>query len=92
SDALVRLDGGEFDVVITDIEMPDKDGFTFTHELKVDKAFRHVPIIIASSLDKNKFRERAKEVGADAYIVKKDFHRGGVSELVKTLIHQNSLK
>lgn len=71
-----------FDAVITDVEMPQMDGFTLTQRLREEEAYRDVPIIILSSRQKEEDKRRGIQVGADAYMVKGDF---GQTNLVETL-------
>lgn len=57
-------------VIISDIEMPQMDGFHFAASLKEDKRFANIPIIFNSSLS-NEFSEiYGKEAGADGYLTK----------------------
>ncbi|CUU73051.1 chemotaxis protein CheV [Campylobacter hyointestinalis] len=57
-------------VIISDIEMPQMDGFHFAASLKEDNRFSNIPIIFNSSLS-NEFSElHGKEAGADAYLTK----------------------
>ncbi|AII14215.1 chemotaxis signal transduction protein CheV [Campylobacter iguaniorum] len=57
-------------VIISDIEMPQMDGFHFAASLKEDKRFANIPIIFNSSLS-NEFSElHGKEAGADGYLTK----------------------
>ncbi|ANE33684.1 chemotaxis protein [Campylobacter hyointestinalis] len=57
-------------VIISDIEMPQMDGFHFAASLKEDNRFSNIPIIFNSSLS-NEFSEmHGKEAGADGYLTK----------------------
>lgn len=57
-------------IIISDIEMPQMDGFHFASSLKEDKRFANIPIIFNSSLS-NEFSEmHGKEAGADGYLTK----------------------
>lgn len=57
-------------LVLTDLEMPEMDGFTLTRNIKQDIRFRGVPVIIHSSLTGTTNEGHVKSVGADAYIAK----------------------
>jgi two-component system chemotaxis response regulator CheV len=57
-------------VVVTDLEMPEMDGFTLTRQIKQDPRFAHIPVIIHSSLTGATNEGHVKSVGADAYIAK----------------------
>ncbi len=57
-------------LVLTDLEMPEMDGFTLTRNIKQDPRFKSIPVIIHSSLTGATNEGHVKSVGADAYIAK----------------------
>ncbi len=57
-------------LVLTDLEMPEMDGFTLTRNIKGDARFKSIPVIIHSSLTGAANEGHVKSVGADAYIAK----------------------
>ncbi|MDH4449325.1 MAG: chemotaxis protein [Rhodoferax sp.] len=57
-------------LVLTDLEMPEMDGFTLTRNVKQDGRFSQLPVIIHSSLTGSTNEGHVKSVGADAYIAK----------------------
>jgi two-component system chemotaxis response regulator CheV len=57
-------------LVLTDLEMPEMDGFTLVRNIKQDPRFRRLPVIIQSSLTGTTNEEHVKRVGADAYVAK----------------------
>ncbi|NLY27888.1 MAG: chemotaxis protein CheV [Alcaligenaceae bacterium] len=57
-------------VILTDIEMPEMDGFTLTKLIREDKRFDGIPVLIQSSLSGESNREFGKKVRADGYIDK----------------------
>jgi two-component system chemotaxis response regulator CheV len=57
-------------MVLTDLEMPEMDGFTLTRQMKEDDALKTVPIVIHSSLSGSANESHAKRVGADGYVAK----------------------
>ena len=75
-----------FDLVITDVEMPRLDGFSFTERLRSDGRYRQVPIIIVTSREKDEDKKRGIMVGANAYIVKGAFDQSNLIETVRSLI------
>lgn len=62
----------EIGLVITDIEMPVKDGFQVISEIKANKALAEVPVIVHTSMSNVALQENAKSLGADAFISKGD--------------------
>lgn len=68
-------------LVITDVEMPEMDGLTFTKNVKSNPKLQILPMIVNTSLSGEENRNKAKSVGADGYLVKFD---------VTNLIHEVS--
>jgi len=75
-----------FDLVITDVEMPRLDGFSFTEKLRADDRYHAVPVVIVTSRAKDEDKRRGIQVGANAYIVKGAFDQSNLLETVQTLI------
>lgn len=57
-------------LVLTDLEMPEMDGFTLTRNIKQDDRFKDLPVIIHSSLSGTTNEDHVRSVGADAYVAK----------------------
>jgi len=57
-------------LVLTDLEMPEMDGFTLTRKIKKDERFKMIPVVIHSSLTGSTNEDHVKNVGADAYVAK----------------------
>ena len=57
-------------IVLTDLEMPEMDGFTLTRLIKQDARFKKIPVVIHSSLTGKTNESHVKSVGADAYVAK----------------------
>jgi two-component system, chemotaxis family, chemotaxis protein CheV len=57
-------------MVLTDLEMPEMDGFTLTRRMKEDDVLKTVPVVIHSSLSGSANESHANRVGADGYIAK----------------------
>ena len=57
-------------LVLTDLEMPEMDGFTLTKSIKGDVRFSKLPVVIHSSLTGSANELHVKSVGADAYVAK----------------------
>ena len=69
-DALEKLSQNRVDLVITDLNMPNMDGFEFLKALREDTQYSHVPIIILSSLSSSQEIEMGLQLGASSYLVK----------------------
>ncbi|WP_311221381.1 MULTISPECIES: chemotaxis protein [unclassified Acidovorax] len=57
-------------LVLTDLEMPEMDGFTLTRNIKQDARFKHIPVVIHSSLSGSANEDHVRSVGADGYVAK----------------------
>ncbi len=57
-------------IVITDVEMPEMDGYVLTRNIKKDARFDDIPVIMHSSLSAEANQALGKGVGADAYVPK----------------------
>ena len=62
--------GDKVALVLTDLEMPEMDGFTLTRNIKQDQRFKSIPVVIHSSLSGTTNEGHVKSVGADAYVAK----------------------
>jgi chemosensory pili system protein ChpA (sensor histidine kinase/response regulator) len=69
-DALQLIGERTPDIILLDIEMPRMDGFEFAKTIKADSNLAHIPIIMITSRTAEKHRNRAKELGVDAYLGK----------------------
>lgn len=76
----------KFDLVITDVEMPEMDGFQLTEKIRNDSDISQIPVILVTSLESRQDKERGIDVGASAYIVKSDFQQSNLLEIIKRLI------
>ncbi|WND01887.1 chemotaxis protein CheW [Temperatibacter marinus] len=68
----LREDGIMFDLIVSDIEMPDMTGFEFAEAIKSSGIWQHTPLIALSSLASDKDINHGIEVGFDDYVAKFD--------------------
>ena len=85
-DALTQLRTAEFDLVVSDVDMPRMNGFNLTERMRASREFAEVPVVLVTSLDSREDKERGIEVGANAYVVKSSFDQSNLLEVVKRLI------
>lgn len=71
-------------LVLTDLEMPEMDGFTLTRSIKNDNRFAGIPVIVYSSLTGSASEGHASSVGADAYVAK--FEPGELAEAISNTL------
>jgi len=60
----------EIQAILTDVEMPEMDGYVLTQNIKADPRFAKVPVIMHTSLTASANMSMGKSVGADAYVPK----------------------
>lgn len=72
------------DLVISDIEMPGMDGFTFIRTLREHRDYKHLKVILHSSMSNPSNRLKAEQAGADKFVAK--FDPDSLSEEISTLI------
>ena len=75
AEALSRLADRDYDALVTDIVMPEVDGFELTERVRASARHSNLPIIAVTSLRSKEAAEHAKEVGVDAYEMKLDKDR-----------------
>jgi two-component system chemotaxis sensor kinase CheA len=94
-DVLVAVDGKAAwlllqekgaDIVVSDVEMPNMDGFVLTETIRASKRFRDLPVILLTSLDSVEDRARVLESGANAYLVKSAFDQTNLLETIRQLL------
>ncbi|QRK07006.1 hybrid sensor histidine kinase/response regulator [Archangium violaceum] len=78
----LRAQSQQYDLILTDVQMPRLDGFSLTRRLKTTVGLARIPVIILSSLASPEDRRRGAEAGADAYLVKGEL---GVESLAQTI-------
>ena len=69
-DALKKLQGAKFDILITDINMPIMDGLKLVSMVRKDENHKDIPIVIITTEGAQEDRQRALALGANAYITK----------------------
>ena len=80
------LRAGNFDLVISDVDMPRLDGVELTEMIKRDPQLRNLPVMIVSYKDREEDRLRGLNAGADYYLTKGSFHDETLLHAVADLI------
>jgi two-component system chemotaxis response regulator CheV len=62
----------ELDLILVDAEMPEMDGYVLTRNIKSDKRFDGIPVVMHSSLSSQANHAMGRSVGVDAYVAKFD--------------------
>lgn len=69
-EAKKALESASFDLVVSDIEMPNMNGFELLAYIKRTPSLKALPVIMLSTLDSPEVTERCAKLGASSYIVK----------------------
>ena len=77
---------GQFDLVVTDIDMPRMDGIELVTLIKNDPGLKKIPVMIVSYKDREEDRRRGLDAGADYYLTKASFHDETLVQAVGDLI------
>jgi two-component system, chemotaxis family, sensor kinase CheA len=85
-DALEKLRGGRFDVIITDVAMPRMDGIKLLENVSRDESLARIPVIVVSTSEDPETRKRVTELGAKRYIQKSSFDQDNLIVAVKDLL------
>lgn len=85
-DGLGMLKTEEFDLVVTDVEMPRMDGFMLTSKIRENKKLAEKPVILVTARESRQDRERGIDAGANAYIIKSSFEQSNLLETVQRFI------
>jgi len=97
-DVTVAVDGadgwnivrdGDFDLVISDVDMPNMNGIEFTKKIKADSRLQRLPVVIVSYKDSEEDRMRGLDAGANYYLTKSSFHDESLIDAVYTLIGES---
>jgi two-component system chemotaxis sensor kinase CheA len=88
--ALSNLAEEPSDLVLTDIEMPNMDGFALTEAIRARPTLANIPVLILSSRSSDADRQRGLDVGADGYITKSGFDEASLLTAVNRLLGTNA--
>lgn len=86
AEALAMLVDQPADLVVTDLEMPNVDGFALTSSIRAHPRLTNIPVLIVSSHASAEDHQRGLDAGADGYIVKTSFDEAGLLSTVSRLL------
>lgn len=84
-DAIEKIPGENIDLVITDLNMPNIDGFSLIEHVRAIEEYKDIPIIVLSSLTEECDIEKSIEMGANSYLMK-PFNTQVIQSEVKRLL------
>lgn len=84
--AIIKIASENFDLILLDMQMPEKDGFGVLEYMQAQGLLPKMKVVILSNMDEPKWIKRAKELGALDYWLKVDTHLVELINKVKTLL------
>jgi two-component system chemotaxis sensor kinase CheA len=85
AEGIAVLERQEFDLVVSDVEMPRMNGFELTAAIRADPRWRELPVILVTGLEREAERKRGFDAGASEYIVKGSFEQSNLLSAVRRL-------
>ena len=85
--ALHKLRASKFDFVVSDINMPNMDGFGLLDEIKADESLKHLPVLMVTAEARKEDIIKAAQSGAAGYIVK-PFTKATLEEKVQKIMQK----
>lgn len=85
-EALATLRNRDFDLLVSDVEMPRMNGFELTNSVRGDQKYHELPVVLVTALSSREDRERGIDAGANAYIVKSSFDQSDLLSVISNLI------
>ncbi|MBR1942336.1 hybrid sensor histidine kinase/response regulator [bacterium] len=85
-EAFKMLNQTRYDLILSDIEMPEMSGLEFLAQLKANELYSDIPVIIMSSLSDETTRRKAKTLGAEDFLIKSDFNKQKFIETVTDIL------
>jgi two-component system chemotaxis sensor kinase CheA len=86
ADAFAQLKSNEFDLVVSDVDMPRMNGFELTIKIRADKKLCELPVVLVTSLESREDKGRGIEAGANAYIIKSSFDQSNLLEVIRRFL------
>lgn len=85
-EAFTTLRTAEFELVVSDVDMPRMNGFDLTAKIRGDNRLADLPVVLVTALERREDREHGVDVGANAYIVKSSFDQSNLLDVIRKLI------
>ncbi|MCC6744041.1 MAG: hybrid sensor histidine kinase/response regulator [Acidobacteria bacterium] len=86
AEAMAYLREGTCDAIVSDIDMPNVNGFELVERIRQIERLQNLPILLVTSLGSEEDRRRGMKAGANGYIVKSDFEQGRFLEMLEALL------
>lgn len=76
------------DLILLDLIMPVKNGFEALEEIRKDKEFDQTPVIVLSNLGQETDIVKAKELGANDYLIKSNYSLADVAKVIENYLNK----
>ncbi len=87
NEAIVALQTFTPDVILLDLIMPKKDGFSTLEEIKKNEQWKDIPIVISSNLGQKEDIDRGRQLGAIDFVVKSELNLNTLVDKVNKLMN-----
>ncbi len=90
NEALLKIKTSNYDLVVSDVQMPVMNGLQMVRELRKDEEYKELPVILVTGLGTEEDIKKGMDAGASSYFVKKNFDQAKLLEMVKRLIENRA--
>lgn len=87
-EAFNLLNEKHYDLILTDIEMPKMNGLEFLTQMKANKNYSNIPIIVMSSVHNANTKRKAYMLGAERYLIKGDFNQKVFTDIIAEILNK----
>lgn len=85
-EAVAKITAEKPSLILLDLMIPKKDGFWVLEEIKKNPDLKTIPVLVLSNLGQKSDQDRARDLGANEYLVKVDFSIQDIVEKVKNYL------
>ncbi len=89
-DGLQKIQAQEFDIVLSDIEMPQMNGLEMIANIRQNDKYKQLPIVLITTLASPEDKRRGMDAGANAYLTKGDFDQQILFQTLDQLVNHNN--
>ncbi len=89
--AISMLEKGHFNLIVSDVMMPNMDGFTFREKVREDKRWKYIPFILLTARSMEEDKLRGLQLGVDDYITK-PFNIKELLVRITNLLHKKEVR